>query len=129
MRPNPCQRLDHGLLTLFSRLAPCCTGWIPAPAYNFYELHGNWMGCTEPRAANYNSIAVIDDQSCQESDTCVSRQPDGSCSTCIGRHGCSAGNIGYRHPAHDTVYAQYLGPHVSRGATVDILSVKSRGTR
>ena len=97
--------------------ATCPEGWDYTDRnYSFYELNASWMGCTEPRAANFRSEATVDDGSCQEADPCVTREVDGSCATCIGRHGCDVGNHGYRNPNYDKVYAQYLGPHLKRSA-------------
>ena len=74
------------------------------------KTHGNFRAVGKPLYIRHHAHPG-------PTSTLHTGEPDGSCSTCIGRHGCSAGNIGYRNPAHDTVYAQYLGPHVSRGAT------------
>ena len=105
----------HQELTLS---ATCPEGWDNDDSITFYELQAIWMGCMEPRAANYNSQATIDNGSCAESDACVSRSSSGVCDTCRElRHGCDVGNHGYRHPFFDTVQAQYLGEHLPRSAS------------
>jgi len=113
------QALSGDCYQEYTLQASCLEGWdYSDTAFTFYELEDlQSMGCTEPRAPNFNSRATLDNGSCEAADPCVSRQVDGRCSTCTHlRHGCDVGNHGYRNPTHDTVYAQYLGPHLKRSA-------------
>jgi len=94
--------------------AVCVEGW-EEDSFDFYELVAPWIGCTEPKAVNYNKDAKIN-SGCTEFDACVEDiprdrrpplAPAGQCnqwrSWC--QQPCKAGNEGYRNKEHDTVYA------------------------
>tara|TARA_B110001452_G_scaffold177617_1_gene149009 strand:+ start:315 stop:1475 length:1161 start_codon:yes stop_codon:yes gene_type:complete len=101
--------------------AECAEGWED-DTFDFYRVHAPWVGCMEPRAANYKSTATVDDGSCEEWDTCAetgSRNFDDHAwrtQHCDDwrdwcRHPCEApGNDGYRNKHNDTVYAQRVAP-------------------
>ena len=42
----------------------CPEGW-EEDAFDFWEIGAEWIGCTEPRATNYDSKATLDDGSCK----------------------------------------------------------------
>ena len=103
----------------------CVEGW-EEDTFDFYRVSAPWVGCTEPRAANYKSSAKVDDGSCEEWDTCAERDSrhfdDHAWRTqhCDDwRDWCQSpceapGNVGYRNKHNDTVYAQRVAPGARR---------------
>ena len=74
-------------------------------SFDFLQLTADWIGCTEPRAPNFNAYATTDDGSCLEANTCHEKQPGGGCRNCKDGLGCTESNKGYRNREFDTVVA------------------------
>lgn len=84
----------------------CPEGW-EEDAFDFWEIGAPWIGCTEPRATNYDSKATLDDGSCKDASVCAApgNAELGTCRDCVD-DGCEAGtNNGYKNRDHDVVYA------------------------
>jgi hypothetical protein len=102
-----------------TRSADCPEGW-EVDSFDFYELQAPWVGCTEPRARNYDPQATADSGTCEEWDACASgRREWGGSSGWVGdcqqwrgwcNHPCESGNAGYRNKKNDTVYAARVPP-------------------
>ena len=91
----------------------CAEGW-EADTFDFYALEADHVGCTEPRAVNYNAHNSLDDGTCEEWSPCVEKDKT-SCQE--WRHSpkqchkpCSSGSEGYRNRDFDMVDAHRVLP-------------------